>query len=101
MSTGKRYTAQQKVEILREHLTNGVPISTLCERYGCSPQTFHNWHKQLFEGALDTFNKPKGKQKKQASKVEHLQKKLKDRDSLITELVSENIRLKKNLNGDL
>lgn len=100
MSTGKRYTAQQKVEILREHLTNNVPISVLCERYGFSPQVFQIWKKQLFEGALDTFNKPKGKDK-ESIKIEHLERKLKDRDSLVTELVSENIRLKKNLNGDI
>lgn len=101
MSTRKRYTAQQKVEILREHLTNGVPISVLCERYGFSPQIFQVWKKQLFEGALDIFNKPKGKQKREASKIEHLQKKLSDRDSLITELVSRKHPAKKNLNGDL
>ncbi|MFQ5751074.1 MAG: transposase [bacterium] len=101
MSTGKRYSARQKVEILREHLTNNLPISTLCERYGFSPQILQIWKKQLFEGALDTFTKPKGKQKREASKLEHLQKKLNDRDSLIGELVSENIRLKKSLNGDL
>lgn len=101
MSTRKRYTAQQKVEILREYLTNNVPISTLCERYGFSPQIFHIWQKQLFEGDLNIFNKPKGKQKREVRKMEHLENKLQERDSLITELVSENIRLKKNLNGDL
>jgi len=101
MSTGKRYTSQQKVAILRDHLTNDVPISTLCDRYGFSPQIFRTWQKQLFEGALDTFNKSGRKQKKEAVLVDQLHKKLKDRNSLIADLVSENIRLKKNLNGDL
>lgn len=100
MNTGKRYTAQQKVEILREHLTNNVPIPVLCECYGFSPQVFQIWKKQLFEGALDTFSKPKGTDK-ESIRIEHLERKLKDRDGLISELVSENMRLKKNLNGDL
>lgn len=101
MSKNKPYSAARKVEILREHFENQVAISELCERYGITPQTFYLWKKQLFEGALEFFSQPKSARKKSARKLEKLEKKLKDRDSLITELVSENIALKKSLNGDV
>jgi len=97
-----KYSAEKKVEILREHLENKVSISELSRRYNIHPNMLHNWKKQLFEGALDTFS---GKQKKNLSHQNHksslLEEKLKDRDTLIAEIMSDNIRLKKKLTGDL
>lgn len=103
MSTQRTsYSAQKKVEILREHLENQVPLSELSRRYHIHPNMLHKWKKQLFEGALDTFS---GNQKKslnhQSHKTTLLEDKLKDRDSLIAEIMSDNIRLKKKLTGDL
>jgi len=96
------YTAQKKVEILREHLENQVPLSELSRRYHIHPNMLHKWKKQLFEGALDIFS---GRQMKtlnsQSHKTSVLEDKLHDRDSLIAEIMSDNIRLKKKLNGDL
>jgi len=37
MNKKRSYTAKQKVEILREHLENQVPVSEICERYHISP----------------------------------------------------------------
>ena len=34
MQQRRRYTAEQKVKILREHLDNQVPISELSKKYG-------------------------------------------------------------------
>ncbi len=30
----KKYPPEKKVEILREHLKNKVPVSEVCEKYG-------------------------------------------------------------------
>ncbi|MBD3225429.1 MAG: transposase [Caldithrix sp.] len=99
MSNKKRvFSAEQKVRILREHLDNQVPVSELCERYGIQPNSFYTWKKKLFEGALQTFNSQPAR--KNNSAIEKLEKKLQDRDSLISTLVSENIQFKKNLNGE-
>jgi len=100
MNHNKRYSATRKVEILREHFENRIAISDLCERCGITPQTFYLWKKQLFEGALDFFDQPKSTKKRFFQKIKKLERKLRDRDSLITELVSENIALKKSLHGD-
>lgn len=53
----KRFTAEEKVEILREHLTNKVTASELAEKHGIKPSAISNWKKTLFEGAVSTFNK--------------------------------------------
>ncbi len=96
------YSAEKKVEILREHLENQVPLSELSRRYHINPNMLYKWKKQLFESAVNIFS---GNQKKslsqQSQKTNLLEEKLKDRDSLIAEIMSDNIRLKKKLNGDL
>lgn len=100
MNNKKRmFTAEQKVRILREHLDNQVPVSELCERYNIQPNSFYTWKKKLFEGAVQTFNTQP--LRRNQSQIDKLEKKLQDRDSLISTLVSENIGLKKNLNGEI
>ena len=100
MSNSRRkYTAEQKVRILREHFENQVPVSTICERYQIHPNVFYRWKKQLFEGAITTFS---AVQKKKTDKaLSFLEMKLRERDKVISEIVSENIELKKNLNGEI
>lgn len=100
MSNSRRkYTAEQKVRILREHFENQVPVSTICERYQIHPNVFYRWKKQLFEGAIATFSTT---QKKKTDKaLSFLEMKLRERDKVISEIVSENIELKKNLNGEI
>jgi len=99
MKNKKRvFTAEQKVRILREHLDNQVPVSELCERYGIQPNSFYTWKKKLFEGALQTFaTQPNHKNTKRFTKLEQ---QVRDRDSLISTLVAENIQFKKNINGE-
>jgi len=45
MARRNRYTAKQKIEILREHLENRVPVSKLAERYGVHPSQIARWKK--------------------------------------------------------
>ena len=46
----KHYPPEKKVEILREHFKNRVPVGEICEKYGIKPSMFYRWEKQLFEG---------------------------------------------------
>ena len=88
----KNLHSSPKSEILREHLENQLPVSELCERYQITPTNFYNWKKKLFEGALQIFSTvPTHTQKK----IERLEQKLQDRDSLISAIVRENIQFKK------
>ena len=96
MNTKKRYSPIQKVEMLREHLDNHVAISNLSDRFKVSPTMIYYWKKQLFEGAVTLFKN----NKKDQFKFKELQDKLKEKDAIISELASDNIRLKKKLTGE-
>jgi len=99
--TRKHYSSARKVEILREHLENGVSIGELSRRYDIHPNMIHKWKKQLFENAQEVFSqKQKGPLSSENRKIEQLEEKLKDKDSLIAEIITDNIRLKKKLNGE-
>jgi len=103
MKKKKVYTAEEKTIILREHLDNSVPISELSEKYGIHPNALYKWKKQLFEQAPKTLGRKTGKEDKRQSAYQHriseLEVLLQKRESLITELVQENIDLKKNTYG--
>lgn len=98
----RHYSAEQKVKILREHLENQISLSELAEKYSIHVNDLYRWKKQLFEGAAEIFNKSQnGKVSADEKKVEQLREKLKSKDQLISELVEENIGLKKNLSGEI
>lgn len=105
MKKKKIYTSEEKTIILREHLENNVSISELSEKYAINPTVLYNWKKQLFEQAPKTLARKPRKNEKRKSSYEHriaeLEALLSKRENLITELVSENIELKKNINGGI
>jgi transposase-like protein len=99
----RRYSPEQKMKLLREHLENQVPIGELATQYGIHPNALYQWKKELFEQGVEIFTRKRkhpGDQAAQA-KLTGLEAKLKEKDSLISELVEDNLRYKKKLNGDL
>jgi len=98
MSTEKRkHSAEFKVKVLREHLEQQVAIGKICEQYNLHPNLVYLWKKELFSGAMEMFSKRKNT--REDEKITRLEEKLKDKDSLISEIIEDNLRLKKNLNG--
>lgn len=98
----RNFTAQEKVKILREHLENNKNISEVCEEYDIHPNMFRRWKKEFFEGAIEVFKqKPKKQDAAEKKRIEKLEQTLRKRDTLIAELVSENVDLKKNLDGEI
>lgn len=101
MENKKRMNAQEKIMILRELLENKVQIGELAEKYKLHPNVIYNWKKILFEkGELLFENKIEKSASKTQEKIARLEAKLKEKDSLISEIVEDNIRLKKNMNGE-
>lgn len=104
MSERKHHSAEQKIIILRELLENNLPISQVAEKYNVHVNDIYNWKKKLFESATDIFTFKTSKSGKQSSvsdkKIEKLEEKLKKREEAITFLLTENIELKKNINGE-
>ena len=55
MSERKRYTAEEKVKILRELQENGKTISHAAEEYGIHPNNIFKWRKQHLEMGIQGF----------------------------------------------
>lgn len=105
MKKKKIYSAEEKAIILREHLENNIPISDLAEKYGIHPNAVYTWKKQLFEQAPQVLSRKKksieqSTKNEQEQRIAELEALLARREKLISEIVSENIDLKKNTNGD-
>lgn len=101
MKTSRRkFSANEKVNIIRKHLIEKVPISQVCDQYDIKPTQFYQWQKQLFENGPAAFEKETGNLKDRQCrnlerKVSHLESKLVNKDGVIAELVEHNIDLKK------
>jgi transposase len=54
----RHFTAEHKIAILRQHLLEAVPISTLCDQHQINPTLFYRWQKELFENGAAAFAKP-------------------------------------------
>jgi transposase len=99
--TRKHYTGEEKVAILRRHLLEKEPVSTLCDELGLQPTVFYRWQKEFFENGAAAFQ-AKGRSGHQAEqeRIAYLEKKIQRKDEVLAELMGEHIALKKEL-GEL
>jgi len=94
----KQYPSSLKVEIIKKHLVDRVPLSDLCDQYGFHPTVFYRWQKAFFENGADAFDKTKDSEKARLEKkVDHLETKLSKKHEVLSELMEEHISLKKSL----
>jgi len=100
MGKRRRFTPKKKIELLREHLKNGIPVSEICDEYGIHPNVFYRWEKQFFEGGIDTFTSKKGS-RDGVPEERVLRGKIKSLQEVISWLSEENIKLKKKENGEI
>ena len=93
----KRYSAQEKVGILRRHLLDKVPVSELCDEYGLRPTVFYRWQKQLFEQAADScFQRSRERETARLKRqMSELETKLARKDAVLGEVMEEYVALKK------
>ena len=98
---GRRFTAQQKVAIVRQHLVEKKPLSELCKEHKIDVSTFHRWQKELFENAAAALE-PRCRRTTDAKdrEVAFLKQKLQRKHEVLSEIMEEHIRLKKEL-GEL
>jgi transposase-like protein len=86
--TRKRFTAQEKVAILRLHLLEHTPISDLCDQHGIHPTMFYRWQKEFFESATAAFE-PRARRAGDAKdrRIAHLEQKLQCKNEVLSELM--------------
>ncbi len=91
------YTADEKVNIIRKHLLEKVPISDLCEQHKLQPTVFYRWQKQFFEHGSRTIDGvEKIKVSSQEEKILALEQKLQTKNEVLSELMKEHLKLKNN-----
>ena len=94
------YTPEEKVAILKRHLVEQIPISDLCDKYQLQPTVFYQWQKQFFENGAAAFTLDKNPKRQETQRIEQLEKKLQKKHEVLSELMEEHVKLKKEL-GEL
>jgi len=95
------YTPEEKVSILRRHLVERIAVSDLCDEYQLQPTTFYSWQKQFFEnGAAAFVSNDRPQKRAEEVKIQQLEAKLTRKHEVLSELMEEHIKLKKEL-GEL
>jgi len=103
MGKRKRYTAEEKVKILRELQEDGKTISQVAEDYGIHPNCIFKWRKQHLEVGVQGFQtkRPDITGKAKDRKIASLEDKIKHKDEVIAELAEELLALKKKNSGHI
>lgn len=97
----KHFTAAEKMALLRRHLVEKTPVSTICEEAKLQPTVFYRWLKQLLENgaaALERANGvPERPDLKAQRRIAHLEERLRTKDHVLAELMEDHVVLKKSL----
>jgi putative transposase len=90
----RRFTAEQKLEVLREADQPGVPVSEVCRRHGLSPSVFYRWRAVAQGGSAVALKRdaprkddPEARHK---AEIERMR-------AVIAEITAENLELKKRI----
>ena len=100
MSTDRRkprrkFSADTKLQILKEGRHTNLSISQVCEQYQISPTLFYQWERQADQAALKALNGQARGRKKIRPAEEQLLAEVQRLQAVIAELSAENLQLKK------
>ncbi len=97
----KRWSPQEIAAVVRRVLVDKVDISKVCEETGCCPSQVYRWQKQLFDGAAAVFNRKNGSATRELkaakARAGELEKRLRRKHEVLSELVEEHMRPNKSL----
>lgn len=97
----RHFTPQQKAQAVLRHVQDGVRVSQLCDELKIHPNVFYKWHKQAMSNLASAFERDdQASANRQQRKLQSLENELQRKDSVIAELLSEHIMLKKSLGDD-
>ncbi len=100
--TRRKFSAQEKVAILKRHLLEGQSVSDVCDAHGLNPTQFYRWQTEFFENGAAAFARidKRAAQAEQRRQGE-LESKLKKKDAVIAEIMEDLIAEKKGRGGAL
>ena len=99
-SARRHFSGPEKVAILKRHLLEKRPVSDLCDELGIGPNLFYRWQKELFENghaAFENNRKSKAVEDAKQRRIEQLEAKLLRKNEVLSELMEEHTKLKKEL----
>ena len=101
--TRRRFTAEQKAQVVRRHLAGKEAVSDLADELGIQPSQIHTWVKHVLDQADKAFersgtNRPS--EEVNERKIARLQEKIVQKNEVIAELMEENVKAKKS-DGEL
>jgi transposase-like protein len=96
--TRRRFTAAEKSKSVIRHLQDGAPVSEVCDELQIHPNQYFDWQRVGLAGLHLAFERDGQKAEKRLLKENgELRVRLRDKDSVIAELLAEHIALKKSL----
>ena len=91
----RQFSADTKLQILKEGRSTSLSVSQVCEQYQISPTLFYQWERQADQAALKALNgQPRGRKKVRPAE-EQLLSEVQRLQAVIAELSAENLQLKR------
>ena len=95
-ATRKKFTAEQKIQIVLEGLRSEISVSELCRREGLASVTYYKWSKEFLDAGKNGLTL-ETKRNATSDEVRNLKSENADLRRAVSEQMLENIRLKKSL----
>lgn len=93
----RHFSGEEKVAILKRHLLEQVPVSSLCDQHDLHPNLFYRWQKEFFEGGAAAFERDASREVVQLKRqVSSLEDRLARKDAVLAEITEAYVRCKKN-----
>src|SRR5690242_8247676 len=98
----RSWTGEQIMAILKRHFVGKEDISKICEEEDIQPSQFYRWQAMLFEDGAAVFVRKNGQAEQREitaleEKAAALEAKLQKKNEVLSELMEEHVRLKKEL----
>ncbi len=103
MSDKRRsWMGEEIMGILKRHFVDKEEISKICEDEDIQPSQFYRWQAMLFEDGAAVFQRKNGQAERRElqaaeEKAVALEAKLQKKNEVLSELMEEHVRLKKEL----
>lgn len=93
----KKYSPEEKFNIVKQVLSKAKTVSDINEEYGIHPNQYYRWQSEFLDNALTGFReKSQGRTAAAADREkERMKEEISRMKDVISEVVSENIDLKK------
>jgi transposase-like protein len=93
----RKFTAEEKIQILKEAEQPGTTIAQVCRKHGLAPSVFYAWRAVSQKAAGDALKKSLKSHGKPDAEVERLKAELTRMRAVVSEITAENLELKKKL----